>query len=329
MTHDCKGGLTYGDNCGKRCADRHCLNNSTCEANTGLCVGGCQPGWKDLDCSNECNDRYGAECSLDCNTRHCKNNNSPCHSRTGECVGGCKPGWMNATCTQQCAQGHYGDGCSNQCKDRQCYTNGTCDFQTGRCFGGCQAGWEGQSCTSECTDGKYGMNCNAICGECANELCDRVTGNCTDGCSDGFEGHLCKEVSPQKASDSTTVVSSAVMGVLSIIVIIQFVVIIRYILIVRKVRASSGPSVSFSNKPITRTTTTTSSVYEVVDDETNVRSPPAERVANTQNGQTNGTQHDYVNSSHQAERSGENGNHYDRLDVDVIGAGSPYSKIEV
>ncbi|XP_041357567.1 cell death abnormality protein 1-like [Gigantopelta aegis] len=54
-----------------------------------------------------------------------------------------------------------------------------------------------------------------------------------------------------------------------------------------------------------------------------------ERVVKTQNGQTNGAQHDYVNSSHPAERSEENDNHYDRLDVAVIGEGSPYSTIEV
>ena len=48
---ECRGGVTYGDHCEHRCADRHCLYISTCDVNTGLCVGGCQPGWRGDVCS--------------------------------------------------------------------------------------------------------------------------------------------------------------------------------------------------------------------------------------------------------------------------------------
>ena len=34
-----------------QCAARHCLQKSTCDKQTGQCVGGCQPGWKQHDCT--------------------------------------------------------------------------------------------------------------------------------------------------------------------------------------------------------------------------------------------------------------------------------------
>ncbi|XP_041359118.1 multiple epidermal growth factor-like domains protein 10 isoform X2 [Gigantopelta aegis] len=332
--YSCEENVTYGTHCSKLCSDRNCADSpAPCHLQTGSCSGGCRAGWSGTDCIDECQKgvSYGVGCALKCTDRYCLKTSS-CDTKDGMCIGGCLPGWILSDCSEVCSNGLYGPRCSRSCVDRHCNGYSRCDHTDGKCETVCEVGWKGVDC-AECAVGNYGADCQKLCQnrKCQGDQqqCDPEAGQCFGGCLKGWSGTACTIFSPQTASDSTTVVSSAVMGVLSVIVIIQSIVIIRYILIVRKVRASSGPSVSFSNKPNTRITTTTSSVYEVVDGDTNVRSPPVERVVNTQNGQANGSQHDYVNSSHPVERSKENVNHYDRLDVDVIGEGSPYSKIEV
>lgn len=49
MITECTDG-TYGQNCVKNCSG-HCLNGSTCNKQTGHCNGGCDPGYRDGDCS--------------------------------------------------------------------------------------------------------------------------------------------------------------------------------------------------------------------------------------------------------------------------------------
>lgn len=41
---------TYGYGCVKNCSG-HCLNNSSCNIQTGYCDNGCDPGYTDSDCS--------------------------------------------------------------------------------------------------------------------------------------------------------------------------------------------------------------------------------------------------------------------------------------
>ena len=93
----------------------------------------------------------------------------------------------------------------------------------------------------------------------------------------------------------------------------------------RKVQSSCEPRVSFekNNENQTRTATPVSPIYEAVDGETNVVSGPA------QSGQTNSSQPDYENTPQREGVNQEDTNDYDKLDVDVIGEGSPYNKIEV
>ena len=48
---ECQQGVNYGSGCNKQCSYRHCLQDSTCDKKLGTCVGGCQPGWSEPDCS--------------------------------------------------------------------------------------------------------------------------------------------------------------------------------------------------------------------------------------------------------------------------------------
>ena len=73
------------------------------------------------------------------------------------------------------------------------------------------------------------------------------------------------------------------------------------------------------------------SIYEVVDGQTNAGSSAGEMVVNrsTASERTQDGQHDYQNTPRRADVSQENVGDYDSLDVDVVGQGSPYSKIEL
>ena len=103
----------------------------------------------------------------------------------------------------------------------------------------------------------------------------------------------------------------------------------------RKDRRSKEPSVSFSKKANNCDNqnimaATLSPVYEDISHDTNEESLSRDNVGPTptQSEHTNQTQSDYVNTPHPAEVDQEKVNDYDRLDVDVVGEGSPYSKIE-
>ena len=103
----------------------------------------------------------------------------------------------------------------------------------------------------------------------------------------------------------------------------------------RKLRRSKEPSVSFSNKPSSRENqnrmaATLSPVYEDISHDSNEETLSRDNVGPTptQSGQTNQTQSDYVNTPHPAEVDQEKVKDYARLDVDVVGEVSPYSKIE-
>ena len=92
---------------------------------------------------------------------------------------------------------------------------------------------------------------------------------------------------------------------------------------------------SISNKPSSsenqnRMAATLSPVYEDISHDPNEETLSRDNVGPTptQSGQTNQTQSDYVNTPHPAEVDQEKVKDYARLDVDVVGEVSPYSKIE-
>lgn len=52
----------YGENCHEQC---NCKNNSSCDANTGVCV--CSRGWEGPDCNQPCKEGYyGVGCKEKC-----------------------------------------------------------------------------------------------------------------------------------------------------------------------------------------------------------------------------------------------------------------------
>ncbi|XP_041357561.1 multiple epidermal growth factor-like domains protein 10 [Gigantopelta aegis] len=108
-TQACASGVKYGSNCIKPCDDRHCAPSgsyrSTCPAATGKCYWGCDPGWKEDDCTQACESgvKYGSNCMKSCDARHCApsgSDKSTCPAATGKCEWGCTPGWKGDDCTQ-------------------------------------------------------------------------------------------------------------------------------------------------------------------------------------------------------------------------------------
>ena len=75
---------------------------------------------------------------------------------------------------------------------------------------------------------------------------------------------------------------------------------------------------------------TLSPVYEDISHDTNEETLSRDNggPTSTQSGQTSQTRSDYVNTPHPAEVDQEKVNDYDRVDVDLVGEGSPYSKID-
>ncbi|XP_046561867.1 uncharacterized protein LOC124270853 [Haliotis rubra] len=99
LNHECNNG-TYGIDCNNSCSSRPCVTSSLqCHPLTGQCAGGCQEGWMDPDCSQECtSDMFGQNCSLRCADRYCKGiSNCP---PNGTCTDGCQAGWQLDNCTQ-------------------------------------------------------------------------------------------------------------------------------------------------------------------------------------------------------------------------------------
>ena len=49
----CPAGLRYGPGCVNECARRHCnvIQHYSCDSKTGLCPGGCLPGYWKVDCT--------------------------------------------------------------------------------------------------------------------------------------------------------------------------------------------------------------------------------------------------------------------------------------
>ncbi|XP_041347087.1 protein draper-like [Gigantopelta aegis] len=135
-----------------KCSDRHCKgSNSACDVHDGACKGGCQIGWKNANCTERCDGKYGPGCSSSCSARHCKADDAQCDHVTGSCDGPCDAGWQGDTCTDSCDSNHYGVNCKSLCEERHCNGEQLCHHELGYCNGGCLTGWTGLTCVEAVT----------------------------------------------------------------------------------------------------------------------------------------------------------------------------------
>ncbi|XP_046566835.1 low-density lipoprotein receptor-related protein 4-like isoform X2 [Haliotis rubra] len=129
----------YGHKC-EPCG--HCAY--ICEKTTGLCYGGCSPGYKGDNCTQVCPPgSYGDDCAAACS--NC-NNGSVCNPVTGQCPDGCLRGWRGANCDIECPSNTYGAACA-ACG--VCAGGVSCDNVSGLCDAGCDTGWTGEKCDTE------------------------------------------------------------------------------------------------------------------------------------------------------------------------------------
>ncbi|XP_070191898.1 multiple epidermal growth factor-like domains protein 11 [Littorina saxatilis] len=187
----------HGSDCLMDCGN--CRGDSACNATSGVCPGGCAPGWTKPLCTEVCpSGSFGDNCSMQCT--NCSQDR--CHNTDGECLEGCKPGYQwtpNKTfCNEFCQNGSYGDNCSEPCGhcsgDEQCDPfNGTCDA--------CQLQFQPPYC-KVCTGNRYGASCELNCSmNCGGDgSCEKDTGRCVRGCKagyrpgqSGFCNETCKE----------------------------------------------------------------------------------------------------------------------------------------
>ncbi|XP_055841144.1 protein draper isoform X3 [Episyrphus balteatus] len=171
-----------GPSCDITC---RCMNNSSCDAETGKCI--CSKGWTGDDCSKPCQKGfYGAGCKEKC--PDIIHGNKSCDHITGEYV--CRPGYVGMTCEHPCPLGLYGPGCGLKCN---CKYGSECNHINGHCQ--CLPGWTGANCNESCPEGFYGLNCAHRC-QCAfAEKCRKNDGYCI--CLPGYTGTRCDEVCPE------------------------------------------------------------------------------------------------------------------------------------
>eukprot|EP00105_Crassostrea_gigas_P000840 XP_011412795.1 PREDICTED: receptor-type tyrosine-protein phosphatase epsilon [Crassostrea gigas] len=101
-----------------------------CDRVTGECSGGCQPGWRDLQCKIKCKaGEFGQNCTESCG--NCVQKEA-CHHVNGSCLNGCDAGYEGTNCTQGCKWGSYGYNCNETCQ-AVCANNRTCDVIAGTC----------------------------------------------------------------------------------------------------------------------------------------------------------------------------------------------------
>ncbi|XP_034484147.1 protein draper isoform X3 [Drosophila innubila] len=162
-----------------------CLNNSSCDSDTGSCI--CAPGWTGEDCADPCPDGfYGMECKERCPESH--HGNSTCDHITGEVV--CRPGYLGLTCEHACPAGLYGPNCRLKCN---CEHQGECNHENGQCT--CLPGWTGANCNQTCPKDTYGQGCTQRC-RCQNHInCRKNDGHCI--CLPGWMGDHCTYICPE------------------------------------------------------------------------------------------------------------------------------------
>ncbi|XP_060660311.1 protein draper isoform X5 [Drosophila nasuta] len=162
-----------------------CLNNSSCDSDTGNCI--CAPGWTGVDCAEPCPDGfYGLECKERC--QKSTHGNTTCDHITGEVV--CRPGYLGLTCEHACPQGLYGPSCKLKCN---CEHQGECNPENGQCT--CLPGWTGANCNQSCPQDTYGAGCSQHC-RCQNHRsCRKNDGHCI--CLPGWMGDNCGSICPE------------------------------------------------------------------------------------------------------------------------------------
>jgi multiple epidermal growth factor-like domains protein 10/11 len=173
----CQPGM-YGVDCKLQC---NCLNNSSCDPESGDCV--CSRGWTGPDCSLPCPDSYyGQGCKEKC--IKVSYGNQTCDHVTGTYV--CRPGYIGLGCQHACPTGSYGPNCGLKC---ECKNGGECSHENGQCF--CPPGWTGSICNVSCPNGTYGPNCSHSC-KCRNSgKCRKNDGHCI--CDAGWTGTRCED----------------------------------------------------------------------------------------------------------------------------------------
>ncbi|XP_078329609.1 EGF-like and EMI domain-containing protein 1 [Crassostrea virginica] len=130
---------TYGNNCVHNCSG-NCMNDSSCNKQTGYCYMECKPGYTNALCNEPCKEGYhGQNCSHVCspNCKTCKRADETCS---------CQAGWMGPNCSKGCMQ-FYGENCQYPCS-KHC-VNQTCNRFHGICQFGCESGYHGQKCEQE------------------------------------------------------------------------------------------------------------------------------------------------------------------------------------
>ncbi|KRG07686.1 protein draper isoform X5 [Drosophila mojavensis] len=162
-----------------------CLNNSSCDSETGNCI--CAPGWTGEDCAEPCPDGfYGVECKERCPTS--MHGNATCDHITGEVL--CRPGYLGLTCQHACPPGLYGPNCKLQCN---CEHGGECNHVTGQCA--CLPGWTGSNCNQSCPQDTYGLGCTQRCRCQHHRTCRKNDGYCI--CLPGWMGDHCNYICPE------------------------------------------------------------------------------------------------------------------------------------
>ncbi|XP_071959475.1 uncharacterized protein [Antedon mediterranea] len=153
----CLTGFT-GDNCETSYGGNHFGFNGyvLCTANVEeKCSGklfcgqdpigcGCASGWKDVDCSTECESgKYGPGCMFDC---HCADSDCD-HSSGCNVTSVCDEGFEGERCLTptglQCNDGFHGVFCDLSC---HCANSEACNKTDGSCPGNCEDGWAGSDC---------------------------------------------------------------------------------------------------------------------------------------------------------------------------------------
>nr|XP_022305530.1 receptor-type tyrosine-protein phosphatase epsilon-like isoform X2 [Crassostrea virginica] len=234
---ECSDGA-YGYGCVNNCSG-HCMNDSPCNKQTGHCDKGCKPGYTNVSCSKTCSSgTYGKDCTKKC-SGYCLHN-EPCNHIDGACTNGCQNGYIGNICNTSCEHGRYGKNCSrfcpSNCKLKTCqHTDGTCS---------CNAGWSGPNCSIACNY-SYGENCQFSCDPlCVNQTCDRVDGSCQHLCP-GDSSKSC-DVEPERINEGSSVISVALGGIFSALVILVIAIAVFLFRYKRKssIMTKKKPSVS-------------------------------------------------------------------------------------
>ncbi|KRF97614.1 uncharacterized protein Dwil_GK17064, isoform B [Drosophila willistoni] len=162
-----------------------CLNNSSCDPETGNCI--CSAGWTGEDCADPCPvGFYGMMCQERC--PEILHGNKSCDHITGEIL--CRTGYLGLTCEHPCPAGLYGPGCKFKCN---CEHGGECNHITGQCQ--CLPGWTGANCNESCPKDTYGQGCAQHCRCVHHQACRKIDGMCI--CLKGWTGTRCDEVCPE------------------------------------------------------------------------------------------------------------------------------------